>query len=109
MFFCITVNAKDIHSITIYELLANSDRYAGKKVDPMGYYKSSFEHSVIYPSKEEARINNYLSGIWLHGSDLIELNDKYIQVIGIFDPTQKGHMGMFRGTINVEKIRRKVQ
>jgi hypothetical protein len=100
---------EDAYGVTIYELLANQEEYAGKKVDVMGYYVSSFEHSVIYPSKEEASIGNYLSGIWLDGVTLENPSGKYIQVIGTFNPKVKGHMDMFRGTIKVDRSKEKKQ
>jgi hypothetical protein len=55
-----------------------------------------FEHSALYLTKEQAELGIIANSVWLnlgeYSEDGEELSGRYVQVVGIFDPGDKGHL-----------------
>jgi hypothetical protein len=89
----------DPDSVSIAALLANPDKFDGTPVRVIGFYHGSFEHSAIYFSQNDFRHNIHSNGLWVSGSIPSSLNGQYILVEGIFSSNDKGHLGLWSGTI----------
>ncbi|SIT94928.1 hypothetical protein [Pontibacter indicus] len=104
--------------VSLIKLLANPDKYHGKRVLVAGFLHLEHEDNSLYFSKEHA---NYLStenAVWVklgknmrvedaEGSPTTTdaLNRKYVMIIGKFNKDGAGHMGIFSGEIEgIERI-----
>lgn len=56
-------NGAVVARVAIKDLLANKEQYKGRTVEVAGYYVGTFEHYVLYESKEQKSITNAL---WIH-------------------------------------------
>lgn len=91
-------------SLSIVSLLANPEKYNGKRVRVVGYVKIEEEATAIYFHKEDRLHSIYKNGLALHlrKSDLENskrINGNYSLIEGIFD-VNTGHMGLFGGSIH---------
>jgi hypothetical protein len=91
-------------SVSLIALIANPAKYAGKKVQIIGFATLEFEGNAVYLSKEGAEIGDNASAIWLDLEGLSvsnpeKLNRQFVLIAGTFDAENRGHIGMFAGTI----------
>ena len=102
------IHKSDAENVSIIDLIANPDKYHGRNVMIKGVVRLQFESNAIYLTKD--CYNNRLSknALWISldektlKTDLRKLrkyNGKYVLVEGVFDKTNKGHFGMYSGTI----------
>ena len=91
--------------VSIIQLIANPQKYDGKKVIITGFMALDFEGMAIYLSKDSYDNSIYKNGLWCSacGSHR-KLDHKYVTVEVIFDADGKGHMGLWSGQI--EKVLR---
>ena len=85
-------------------LIANPASFAGKSVQVIGFATFEFEGNAVYLSKEAAAVGDTASAIWLDLGGLTtpnpeRLNQQYVLVAGTFDAENRGHIGMFAGTL----------
>jgi len=59
------------YRVSIYGLLANPAAWDGKDVVVVGYASIGFEHSAIYPHKEDLDHAIMQNGLWLVASDSV--------------------------------------
>ena len=91
-------------SISLIALIANPEKYVGKEIQVIGFATLEFEGNAVYLSKEAADMGNNASAVWLdlEGLNVLnpeKLNRNHVFVAGTFDAENRGHMGMFAGTI----------
>ena len=97
---------------SIISLIAAPSRYEGKAVRVVGYAKLSMDSSAIYLSEDDAKYGNIANAISV---DLAELggtqpSNQWVVVEGIFVTDNKGHMGMYRGSIvSIQLLKTRVQ
>ncbi len=91
---------------SIINLIATPDAYAGKKIRVIGYAVFEFEGQVIFLSENDAKAHIGMNGIWLNLDDTLipkldvsKLANRYVIVEGVFSAVDKGHLGMFSGSI----------
>ncbi|MDB6079448.1 MAG: hypothetical protein JWO82_3195 [Akkermansiaceae bacterium] len=96
-----TIPAREV---TFAELLLDPQVYHGKRVRLTGYYHGEFEGSCFREKAEGA--GDWKRTIWLGGASvhanpdqIDEVNDDYIIVEGTYSFEDKGHMGMFAGSL----------
>ena len=118
-------DAKDYAEVSMIDLIANPEKYDGKKVQVKGVAEIMFEDTTLYFSEES---HFYLTRDWLwlnisndpdeedlwwiingekiHWEDAIDkYSGKYIEVYGTFDMNDHGHMAASRyGAIDVDKL-----
>ena len=99
--------------ISMVQLLADPQKFHGKRVQVIGFVHFEFEGNAIYLSKEDFDYGITKNGLWLSvtGSkqtgELRELNDNYAAVEGTFNAEMTGHMGLWSGSIeNITMLRR---
>ena len=101
-------------SVSIINLIATPERYAGKVVRVKGISNIVFDGTAIYLSSDDLRFGFTKNAIWLDidfeklgvtWHDLEQFNGKPVLLEGIFDPTRNGQWGLFSGSItNVHRF-----
>jgi hypothetical protein len=85
---------------TMTGLIATPDRYSDRRVRVIGYLHLEFEGDELCPTAEVRRIKDSRSCVWIEpppGST--RLSDHYVLIEGRFSSKDRGHLGMFGGTI----------
>jgi hypothetical protein len=91
---------------SIVRLLANPDRYDGKRIRIEGYLRVAFEGTAIYLSKDDADYAISSNGFWVD-FDKDEIADdvaakfdgKYVLIEGRFNKDNRGHMSAWQGSV----------
>ena len=106
-------------NVEIEQLLNNPEAYKGKIIETIGLYYTGFEESAIYINNGGVRRKESKQALWITfnneyyplidsktGVNLLssyqtieKINGKKIKVKGKFNPTSKGHLSMFFGSI----------
>lgn len=89
---------------SLIEIIANPERYDGKKIRIIGFMHLEFEGNGIYLNKSDYLNRISKNGLWLSISGDLEkrglkLNDSYVIVEGVFDANHFGHLRLWSGTI----------
>jgi hypothetical protein len=91
--------------VAIPNLIANSAAFDGKAVEISGYHISSFEHSAIYPIRQDPFSTNFSEGIWtLIGADRDVSSEDRVTLRGIYTTKIRGHLGQRPGSICVHSV-----
>lgn len=91
---------------SLIRLIATPEKYDGKTIQVIGYLHLEFEGNAIYLHKEDYEHGLSENSFWVSFSkkitkqkNIMDYNDKYVIIIGTFKMDDKGHMGMFGGTL----------
>jgi len=94
-------------NVSLVKLIANPEKYDGKRIQVIGYLHLEFEGNAIYLHEEDFKHAISENSFWVDFSDKLtkkqdpkKFNDKYVIIIGTFKANDKGHMGMFGGTLD---------
>ena len=94
-------------NVSLVKLIANPEKYNGKRIQVIGYLHLEFEGNAIYLHEEDFKRRISANSFWVEFSskltkkrDLNKFNDKYVIIIGTFNVNEKGHMRMFGGTLD---------
>ncbi|SEN56058.1 hypothetical protein [Niastella yeongjuensis] len=94
-------------NVSLVKLIANPEKYNGKRIQVIGYLHLEFEGKAIYLHEEDFKHAISENSFWVNFSsklaekqDLKKFNNKYVIVIGTFNANERGHMGMFGGTLD---------
>ncbi|MGZ4976197.1 MAG: hypothetical protein ACXV8O_03505 [Methylobacter sp.] len=90
--------------VSMIQLIANPDEYQGKVIRFIGFLKLAFEGNVIYVHREDYERAIIPNGVWVDiGKEMYKssrkLSGHYVIVEGQFNAKDKGHMGMWSGTV----------
>ena len=90
--------------VSFISLVANPEKYAGKRVQVIGFVKLEFEGNALYFSRDAAEVNDSQSAIWLDVAGLAisqpqTFDHQVVIVAGKFNAENRGHLGMFAGTL----------
>jgi hypothetical protein len=88
------------YTISIIQLIANPEKYDGKRVRFIGYLILEFEGDAIYLHKEDYENSIVKNGLWVdvdRANNWGTYNKKYVIIDAVFDAGNKGHMGMWSG------------
>lgn len=105
----VPIEAEEPADVTLVQLIANPEKFDGKLVRVIGFLRLEFEGNVLYLHREDYENAILGDGIWVDTTPEImkqskTLNMRYVLLVGIFSANDRGHMGMWSGTI--KKIRR---
>jgi len=92
----------EILFVSLIHVIQNPELYADKEIRVIGVANIQYEATGLYVSEEDLRNSVTKNGVWLGISSSDEnrkLHGKYVLVEGLFDPTRKGHLGMWSGMI----------
>lgn len=100
-------------SVSFIQLISNPEKFEGKLLRVSGFMHVKPEDIGLYFSKESA---DYLLGesIWISfDSSFIKKNSirlfdaKYVELVGIYDKNERGHISGFQGSLkSVSQIRK---
>jgi hypothetical protein len=106
-----TANPATADNVSIVQLIANPERYDGKRVQFIGFLRIEFEGTAVYLHHEDYERGIEKNALWINiptgmskaQSDAV--NGQYVICLGTFDAAHHGHMGLFSGEIkNVERL-----
>jgi hypothetical protein len=92
-------------TVSLINLIATPDKFHGRRIRIIGYLHLEFEGNAIYLDQESFSNAVDANAIWVDlpgwatNSKTQPLNDKYVLIEGRFDSKDRGHMGLFGGSI----------
>lgn len=96
---------KFVH-VSLIELISNKTNFHGKTALAEGYAVIGFENISLSLTKDNAEYGITKNGVWidfeeqfLKTNDIRKLNGKWIFVVGKFDANEKGHLGLWSGSV----------
>ncbi|UMR30206.1 hypothetical protein MJ904_24960 [Massilia sp. MB5] len=90
--------------VSIYQLMANPEKYDGKEVYVIGFMHMEFEGDVLYAHREDWVHTLIQNGVALdvpksEYSKWIKINNNYVVVQGFFSATERGHLSLRAGSL----------
>jgi hypothetical protein len=103
------IQAQEPTDVTLVRLIANPEKFDGKLIRVIGFLRLEFEGNVLYLHHEDYENAILGDGIWVDVTPVVAkqsatLNMNYVLLEGIFSAGERGHMGMWSGTI--KQVRR---
>ena len=107
--FCPSVDCANPLDVSLVQLIAHPKDYHDKVIRVVGFVRLAFEDNAIYLHQDDYTHGIALNGLWLDITDEIymkksEFDQKYVLLAGTFHAKEKGHMGLWNGSI--QKISR---
>jgi hypothetical protein len=100
-----------VEDVSIVQLIAQPEKFEGKRVRFIGFLRIEFEGNAIYLHREDFDHDITRNGVWVDiPTDMTkqqqhEVNMRYVICVGVFTAKWHGHMGMFSGEIrNVRRV-----
>jgi hypothetical protein len=99
---------QSVERVSLISLIANPDKYDGKRVRAIGAFRLEFEGNAFCLHKEDLVQRIYENCVWVEpdlkvlGTDyktLSQLNGEYVLFEGTFHKDDHGHRGLFSGAI----------
>ncbi len=91
--------------VSIVQLIAEPQKYNGKRVRLVGFVRIEFEGNAIYLHREDFQFGITKNGLWVDiPRDMTKqqqeaVNMHYVICAGVFQASNHGHMGMYSGAI----------
>jgi hypothetical protein len=97
-------NPQVVSDVSLMQLIATPERFNGRPVRVIGFCWLEFEGNSLYLHREDFDQGITRNAVWLDlGSPVparyMELKGKYVVVEGTFSSSERGHFGMFGGSI----------
>jgi hypothetical protein len=99
-------DSSPVRVVKLAEVLAHPDKYHGKRISVIGYYRAEFESSGVYIDEAASRSDSYKRGVWRSASSTFAAkgaispqNNAWFRIEGIFLRGPAGHMGLWPGEI----------
>ena len=104
-----TLQAQEPTDVTLVQLIANPEKFDGRLIRVIGFLRLEFEGNVLYLHREDYEHAILGDGIWVDvtpemAKQSATLKMNYVLLEGVFSASERGHMGMWSGTI--KQIRR---
>ena len=103
--------------VSIVELLADPDKYDGKRVLIEGFFRNAFEDTAIYLNRESAEYGIAANAIWVDTDESVartskhtkshyeRLNGKYVAIEARYNKSELGHGGSYQGELeNITRV-----
>jgi hypothetical protein len=92
------------YTVSMIKLIANPEKYDGKRIQVIGYLNLEFEGDALYLHQTDFLESITKNGLWV---DLDQLkfknssacNKKYVIIEGVFDAAHMGHMSLWSGIL----------
>jgi len=96
--------AEEPADVSLVQLIANPQNFDGRLIRVIGFLRLEFEGNVLYLHREDYENAILGNGIWVDVTPDIKkqsktLNMNYVLLEGIFSSSDRGHMGMWSGSI----------
>ena len=89
------------------QLISNPSAYNGKLIRVFGFARFEFEGTALYLHEEDYKQMLTRNGVWLSMAEKKELDRKYALIEGVFNANNRGHLGLWSGSL--EKVTRAVE
>ena len=98
----LSTSSGDVYAVSMIKLLANPEKYNGKRVMLDGFLNLEFEGNALYLHKEDYTHGISKNSLWVNLNDNIskeahKYNKNYVLIVATFDANDTGHMGAFGG------------
>jgi hypothetical protein len=100
-----TARASERRDVSMIQLIASPQQYEGANVRLIGFLNLEFEGDALYLHREDYDRAIPSNGIWIELTDSqrresAKLGGGYVIVEGIFRAGDRGHLGIFSGSIH---------
>jgi hypothetical protein len=85
--------------VSMIQLISNPTAYHGKLVQVIGFVRFEFEGNALYLHEEDYKQMLTRNGVWLSMAEKRELDQKYALIEGVFNASNRGHLGLWSGSI----------
>jgi hypothetical protein len=92
--------------VQLAEVLANPNKYHGKRISVIGFYHGEFEGSSLSVDEKASRTRDFKRSIWRSAPSIFadkgaikDKNDAWLLVEGVFFCGPAGHMSLWPGEI----------
>ncbi|HEX6864270.1 MAG TPA: hypothetical protein VF414_15680 [Thermoanaerobaculia bacterium] len=95
----------EVAHVSLIQLIASPDLHDGKRVAAIGYLRLDFEGTALYIHEIDYRKLIIQNAVWLSlgpapiSEERQRLNGRYVLVEGRFSTKQRGHFGLFPGSL----------
>src|SRR5438876_10449172 len=95
--------------VSLVQLIANPKDHDGQIVRVIGFVRLEFEGNAIYLHQDDYKHGITKNGLWIDVTDDMrkrqaDIDQKYVLLEGTFNARDRGHMGLWTGS--VQKITR---
>jgi hypothetical protein len=90
--------------VSLLSLIANPEKFHGSFVITQGYLNLEFEGNALYVNEFDYKNNLFLNSVWVDLSEESKHNKSYVTVGGYFSAKDKGHLGLFSGSISSDNV-----
>lgn len=96
----------DSQDVSLVQLIANPEKYDGKRVRFIGFLRIEFEGDAIYFHREDYDRGLSRNALWVHIPSDMKNTEKsatdkhYVICVGVFRANGHGHMGLFSGEVS---------
>jgi hypothetical protein len=94
-------------NVSLVKLIATPEKYDGKRIQVIGFLHLEFEGNAIYLHQEDYKHSLSANSFWVSFSSKLstkknmkKFSNRYVVIIGTFKANEKGHMGLFSGTLD---------
>ena len=102
-----TAPLQNPEEVSMIQLISNPAAYNGKLVRVIGFVRFEFEGNALYLHEEDYKQMLTRNGAWLSMPEKKELDRKYALIEGVFNAGNRGHLGLWSGSL--EKVTRAVE
>jgi hypothetical protein len=90
--------------VSMIQLISDPQRFDGQTIRVIGYLRLEFEGNAIYLHREDFERAIHQNGLWIELTESQrrtseKLNNGYVIVEGTFSSMEKGHLGIWPGSI----------
>jgi hypothetical protein len=99
-----SVTQQEATKVAFGDVLRNPSTYHGKLIETRGFLVQEYENSALYADEKW----QHTKGIWVTSTiepyPLRAIKNRYVDVTGVFDANDHGHLGKFKGTLTVKRV-----
>lgn len=90
--------------VSMIQLIADPQRFDGQTIRVIGFLRLEFEGNAVYLHREDFERSILQNGIWIELTESqqkssAKLNNGYVLVEGTFNSSEKGHLGIWPGSL----------
>jgi hypothetical protein len=104
MFLWTSAESGELKDVSMIQLIANPQQFDGEPIRVMAFLNLEFEGNALYLHREDFDKSLLSNAVWISLDDQqIRMAKKfsggYVVVEGIFSAKDRGHLGIFSGSI----------